>query len=126
MGSQVQEDEFVKILFHTTGIRVFLSALEMDDPETKAGIKTVYPTFELITSSGEPYLKIVDGGVTGYESISIKDLLRHEDWTTGWSCCAGTKSRWDSLRISGKDMEELREYFQEQQNLMEADGGSLI
>lgn len=85
----------------------------MDDPDTRAKIEVVHPTFELIASSGEPWLKIVDGGVTGYESISIKDLLRHEDWSTGWSCCAGTKGRWDSLRINGEDMKQLRKHFME-------------
>lgn len=110
----------MKILFHTTGLRVFLSRLGIDEPETMAGIKTVYPTFELM-DKGEPWLKIVDGSVTGYESISIQDLLRHEDWSTGWSCCAGTKGRWDSLRISGEDMKQLQEHFKEQKKLKDAE-----
>lgn len=117
----------MKVLFHTTGVRVFLSRLGMDEDETKAKAQKVYPTFELVKDSiEEPWLHIVDGSVTGYESISIKDLLRHTDWTGGWSACAGTKGRWDSLRIDGKDMKQVQEYFMEQQHLMEADGGSLI
>lgn len=116
----------MKILFHTRGFRWLLSKLGVDDHESEAETQIVYPTFETRESNGETWLHIVDGSVTGYESISIKDLLAHGDWSKGWSACAGTKGRWDSLRIDGKDMKALQEYFMEQQRLMEADGGSLI
>ena len=53
------------------------------------------------------WIKIVDGGVTGYESCQVDTLER----TTkgGWSACAGTKGRWDSLFIPEIEMQKIQD-----------------
>lgn len=48
-------------------------------------------------------LYIVEGGVTGYESLIIQDWMKHS--VSGpWLACAGTKDRWDSLEIEAISM----------------------
>ena len=54
------------------------------------------------------YLHIADGGVTGYESISLDDLLTVDK---GWYACAGTKGRWDTLYIPQKWIEIIRKEY---------------
>lgn len=75
-------------------------------------------------------LRIIDGGITGYESFYIDDTsekvlkklglgdlsivqgkpsgtLRH-----GWVACAGSKDHWDSLFVSSSSMEKVAKHFQ--------------
>lgn len=59
-------------------------------------------TFVDITVEIKPYpgldglwFSIVDGGVTGYESMRYTK----KNMSRGWNACMGTEGRWDSLFI---------------------------
>lgn len=43
-------------------------------------------------------------GVTGYESFEFNPESIERLRKTGWSACAGTKDRWDSLFIPAEEM----------------------
>jgi len=69
-------------------------------------------------SLGEWWVKIVEGGVTGYESCRVDWLLKEKpiDLLCGWCACAGTKMSWDTLEISTHEMAHVicaleREYI---------------
>ena len=57
------------------------------------------------------YVYIEDGAVTGYESASINDLLKHSN---DWLACAGGMG-WDSLLIKKKDLipiiSQMKEFY---------------
>ena len=56
------------------------------------------------------WVKITEGGVTGYESMKAELLgERHDD--NGWSACAGTKRRWDGLFIPPEEMQKVIKWF---------------
>lgn len=64
----------------------------------------------------EWWVYIIEGGVTGYESIKVDTILSNDeletnsfDVTTGWYACAGTENRWDTLFISGVELLRLRD-----------------
>ncbi len=57
------------------------------------------------------WMEIVEGGVTGYESISFKALKEHIEDNRGWLACAGTKGRWDTLLISAEELKKLEVYL---------------
>lgn len=58
--------------------------------------------------SGERWCRITSGGVTGYESAKIDDLLKyhtskyHKD--AGWHANAGTPKTWDTLYLPRKSV----------------------
>ena len=45
------------------------------------------------------------GGVTGFESLSVKNMCAGKG---GWWACAGTKGRWDSLYVPADQIELIR------------------
>lgn len=51
------------------------------------------------------YCKIVEGGVTGYESIKYKDL---EAIKGGWWACIGTKGKWDKLYVPSESLLRIK------------------
>jgi len=63
------------------------------------------------------YLHIVNGGVTGYESISLYDLYK-KDVVDVWLANAGTKGRYDTLLISAKWLGIIRKEYQNEYKKM--------
>ena len=57
-------------------------------------------------SLGEWWVRIVEGGVTGYESANVERLLKYGRGS-GWLACAGTKMSWDTLEISQSEMAQV-------------------
>lgn len=55
------------------------------------------------------FFYIEEGGVTGYESFYLEDALISDLCARGWSACAGTEGRWDSMFISGAEMRRALE-----------------
>jgi len=56
------------------------------------------------------YIQIGRGGVTGYESMRsehVKEMLEG-----GWSACAGTKGRWDTLFIPPESMKRIHDWIE--------------
>lgn len=53
---------------------------------------------------GAWWVRIAEGGVTGYESCEVERLLTGKTGLNGWCACAGTKMSWDKLEISGLEM----------------------
>ena len=61
--------------------------------------------------SDKQWIWIVKGGVTGYESMRV-DSVR-EFTFGGWSACAGTKGRWDTLFLPAASMQKINEWLKE-------------
>lgn len=59
-------------------------------------------------------------GVTGYESFEFESDINKRIKEGGWSACAGTKDRWDSLFIPADQMkialDEMEELYQKELN----------
>lgn len=51
----------------------------------------------------------LDPGVTGYESAQVDNVLKTPG--KGWSACAGTPDRWDSLWVPEAEMDRLRDFL---------------
>ena len=51
------------------------------------------------------WVYITKGGVTGFESLSVKNMCAGKG---GWWACAGTKGRWDSLYVPADQIELIR------------------
>jgi len=66
---------------------------------------------ESSTYPGEWWVWIIKGGVTGCESIRADDV--REFTFGGWSACAGTKGRWDTLFLPAKSMQKIAEWLKE-------------
>lgn len=49
-------------------------------------------------------------GPTGYESVYVNDLLK--SGFGSWCACAGTKDRWDALKIPEDEMKKIIESIQ--------------
>jgi hypothetical protein len=62
--------------------------------DSRCETKEVPVTVEI--DRAKDIVRISEGGVTGYESFHISDVLRHEP-QSGMYWCAGTPGRWDSL-----------------------------
>jgi len=58
-------------------------------------------------SLGEWWVRIAEGGVTGYESCRVDWLLK-ENTAGGWCACAGTENSWPKLEISAHEMGHVR------------------
>ena len=56
------------------------------------------------------WLHIVEGGVTGYESIRENLIINNEN-DSGWSACAGTKGQWDKLYVPLKSLNKVVEWL---------------
>lgn len=57
-------------------------------------------------SMGVGWAVYLEPGVTGNESICLKDLYyRHQ--VTDWPACAGTPNSWDKLVVPKAEMERL-------------------
>jgi len=64
-------------------------------------VKQVTVTLGLVEGKDGAVIKILEGGVTGYESFYLAD---YKPWPDGWCACAGTDGRWDTLVISKDDL----------------------
>jgi hypothetical protein len=53
---------------------------------------------------GGVIFRIVEGGVTGWESFFVTDRNLRATCLDGWNACAGTRGRWDSLFIPPDQM----------------------
>ena len=54
------------------------------------------------------WIEILSGAVTGYESMEVRNLKgRTKD---GWSACAGTKGRWDTLFLPPQSMQRIYDW----------------
>ena len=67
-------------------------------------------TFVDITVDIKPYpeldglwLSVVEGGVTGYESMRYTK----KNMAKGWMACMGTEGRWDSLFIPADELAKI-------------------
>lgn len=77
---------------------------------SSTGQQSIVPLrFECHFRENRPVVAIVDGGVTGYETIYFDDHFL--DWTRakGWLACAGTPDRYDSLFVPAKEMRAVFE-----------------
>lgn len=63
------------------------------------------------------WIEVVVGGVTGYESMQIDNLK--DRINGGWSACAGTKGRWDTLFLPAESMLRIYNWIKEEQTLNE-------
>ena len=52
--------------------------------------------------------KIIEGCVTGYESVSCDWIKRYG--AREWHACAGTKDKWDKLIIPKEEMAKLHDH----------------
>lgn len=69
-----------------------------------SGLSTQHPV-TLVIEDGKAGLvvRIIKGGVTGYESFYLSSWNKHPPHTD-WIACVGTKGRWDRLEISSEEM----------------------
>ena len=93
----IKEDNFVRI----KGIRT-----NCITGEEKEVIVTLEKYFYM-QPLNEWWVRIIGGGVTGFESFKVKG----NDFSTGWLACAGTKDRWDELYIPAEEMQKLEPIF---------------
>ena len=64
-----------------------------------------------INANYPDWFLIIDGAVTGYESINIcPDIIKRTS-EYGWCACAGTKGSWDKLEILPEEMKKLWIFF---------------
>ncbi len=84
------------------GIRTNCYNGKQEEVDIEYEIRT-YPTLE------GKWLVITKGGVTGYESFQLTNESLSRLSKSGWSACAGTKNRWDTLFIPAKEMQKLLE-----------------
>lgn len=56
---------------------------------------------------GDTWLHLTHGGITGYESVQLTPEIIEELKQRGWSACAGTPNKWDSLYIPPLQMRNL-------------------
>ena len=56
-------------------------------------------------------LRIVEGGVTGYESYCLDENTVDRNMGRDWIACMGTKGRWDRLVVPWSSMKTVYEYF---------------
>ena len=54
------------------------------------------------------WIEILSGAVTGYESMEIKGLENRKK--DGWSACAGTRCRWDTLFLPPESMQRIYDW----------------
>lgn len=67
--------------------------------------------FEVVDGVHGKVLRMVEGGVTGYESFYIEERhLNPEEWKDGWTANAGTPRFWDTLHISRENMLAVMEW----------------
>lgn len=59
------------------------------------------------------WIRIVSGGVTGYESMREDNV---KEMTEGWCACAGTKNRWDTLFIPAEEMLQIADWVDRSKN----------
>lgn len=59
-------------------------------------------------------------GVTGYESVSVNDLLHSREYGKGWFAIAGTSGKYPELYVLPDSMDRLRDYLALMQPLLEA------
>jgi hypothetical protein len=57
--------------------------------------------------SARPILKVLEGGVTGYESMYLESPNVEEVLAHGWNACAGTVGRWDALFIPPESIQRV-------------------
>jgi len=64
--------------------------------------------YECLDGTKQPSFYIKEGAVTGYESFHItEDQIKEVKEGHGWChACAGTHNSWDTLEISGAEMQE--------------------
>lgn len=62
------------------------------------------------SSNGELWIHLVPG-VTGYESASVKNLLKRDEKFSGWSACAGTPNSWDCLYVPQNELDRLTDFL---------------
>ena len=77
--------------------------------ETKVRIvlKTFWSPPACAGHKGEWWIRIIEGGVTGYESCRVEWVLK-EELSGVWLACAGTDNRWDTLLITKHEMGHVR------------------
>lgn len=63
------------------------------------------------------WIEFLSGAVTGYESMEIRGLKKRTE--TGWSACAGTKGRWDTLFLPPKSMQRIYDWSLETEKYRE-------
>jgi hypothetical protein len=56
-------------------------------------------------------LKVVDGGITGYESFIITEAVVMKICEKGWWACMGTPGSWDSLYFPAEEMRRVFDAF---------------
>jgi hypothetical protein len=61
------------------------------------------------TSGDKAIIKVIRGGVTGYESYYVSDLIRDYPfkYEKGFPWCAGTPGRWDYLYTKADEMNSM-------------------
>ena len=64
-------------------------------------------------SLNEWQITITKGAVTGYESMTVKNVYIRTSKNTGWYACAGTKNRWDTLFLPATSMQKIVEWLKE-------------
>ena len=74
--------------------------------------KDVTVTFQIGPFGGTKNYGVfcIEGGVTGYESICIEDLMKPKG---GWYMCAGTEGHWDELFLPEDQVKRLQEWATE-------------
>lgn len=81
----------------------------------QADLKPCEVVFELTTGqmSAErgPVFRIVDGGVTGYESFYLNDFNPSSTKDVTWVACMGTWQSWDQLVVPDESMRKMFDYF---------------
>lgn len=76
------------------------------------GMKSIGPiTIECQLRSNALAITIVEGGVTGHESVYTDDFFIDRVLVSGWSACAGTPGRYNSLFIPAREMRVVFEQF---------------
>jgi len=66
-----------------------------------------------ISPTGEWWICIIEGGVTGYESMRVSNVTDERHQTGGWSACTGTMGRWDALFLPATSMQKIAEWLKE-------------
>lgn len=79
---------------------------------TDKKVEQVEVTFALQEEdSGFFILKILHGGVTGYESYYLDPKTIERNIGKPWLACMGTEGRWDRLMIPEDSMKRVYEFY---------------